>query len=204
MTYSRRVFLVVLGIAGAAALWYLLYRADQGYAPPEDSFSGPPSAASPPPGGPVSTPTSPSAAGANPLAKIPPLPQPVSTPLQPEAAGAANPRDAADASTGAANPTAAPQVAIEAMRSAIQKYGAEFGGNPVGTNAEITSALNGDNPAHAHFLGGLPGQEINSKGELVDPWGTPYFFHQVSGSDMEVRSAGPDRTMWDGDDVIFK
>ena len=90
------------------------------------------------------------------------------------------------------------------MRSVIQKYGATFGGNPVGTNAEITRALNGDNPGHANFLGGIPGTQINSNGELLDPWGTPYFFHQVSGSDMEVHSAGPDRTMWDSDDIILK
>jgi hypothetical protein len=98
----------------------------------------------------------------------------------------------------------APATAVEAVRGAIEKCGAAFGGNPVGTNAEITRALTGNNPTHANFLNGIPGQRIDSSGELVDPWGTPYFFHQLSGRDMEVRSAGPDRIMWTGDDVILK
>jgi hypothetical protein len=103
-----------------------------------------------------------------------------------------------------APPALSGATAVEAVRSAIQKYGAMFGGNPVGTNAEITQALNGNNPSHALFLSGIPGQQINSNGEMVDPWGTPYFFHQLSGSDMEVRSAGPDRKMWTSDDIVIK
>jgi hypothetical protein len=35
---------------------------------------------------------------------------------------------------------------------------------------------------------------------MCDRWGTPYFFHQVSKTEMEIRSAGPDRRMWTGDD----
>lgn len=118
---------------------------------------------------------------------------PGATPLNP-GAGASEP---------GASPTLRAETAVEAIRSAVQKFGATFGGNPVGTNAEITRALNGDNPTHAVFLSGIPGQQINSNGELVDPWGTPYFFHQLSGHDMEVRSAGPDRIMWNGDDIVF-
>jgi hypothetical protein len=45
---------------------------------------------------------------------------------------------------------------------------------------------------------------VNGDGELVDPWGTPYFFHQLSGTDMEIRSAGPDKTMWTDDDLMTK
>jgi hypothetical protein len=45
---------------------------------------------------------------------------------------------------------------------------------------------------------------INGNGELVDVWGTPYFFHQLSGTDTEIHSAGPDRIMWTADDLITK
>jgi hypothetical protein len=121
----------------------------------------------------------------------------------PPGAPGVTPLQAGRPEDGAVTPLAGATVA-EAVRSAAQAYGAAFGGNPVGTNAEITRALNGNNPTHAMFLSGIPGQQINSKGELLDPWGTPYFFHQLSGSDMEVRSAGPDRKMWTSDDIVIK
>ena len=39
-------------------------------------------------------------------------------------------------------------------------------------------------------------------GELVDRWGTPYFFHSVSAEKMEIVSAGPDKELWTDDDVV--
>jgi hypothetical protein len=89
------------------------------------------------------------------------------------------------------------------MRVTIRSYGLMFGGNPVGTNPEITKALSGDNPKQVNFLK-ADGNRVNSNGELVDAWGTPYFFHQISGTEMEIRSAGPDRIMWTLDDLITK
>jgi hypothetical protein len=79
-----------------------------------------------------------------------------------------------------------------------------FGGNPVGINSEITSQLSGDNPKHINFLSAEDGMRVNEKGELVDPWGTPYFFHQLSATDMEIHSAGPDKIMWTSDDIVVK
>ena len=98
----------------------------------------------------------------------------------------------------------APETVLENTRSAIRNYGSMFGGNPVGTNPEITSALNGDNPKEVKFLDPDKGMRINSQGELVDPWGTPFFFHQLSGTEMEIRSAGPDKTMWTADDLVMQ
>ena len=73
--------------------------------------------------------------------------------------------------------------------------------NPVGTNAEITRALRGDNLKQIK-LGVPDGSSLNAEGELVDRWGTPYFFHQLSAQRMEIRSAGPDRQLWTGDDGV--
>jgi hypothetical protein len=75
-------------------------------------------------------------------------------------------------------------------------------GNPTGTNAEITAALAGKNPLR---LALVPADHpaINREGELVDRWGTPFFFHAESATRMEIRSAGPDRKMWTDDDVAF-
>jgi hypothetical protein len=79
-----------------------------------------------------------------------------------------------------------------------------FGGNPVGTNPEITSQLNGNNPGRMSFITAEAGMRINAEGALVDSWGTPYFFHQISGSEMEIHSAGPDHVMWTSDDLVVK
>jgi len=76
------------------------------------------------------------------------------------------------------------------MRIAISQYGSRYGGNPVGINSEITSALNGGNTNGAKFINEESGLRINGRGELVDYWGTPFFFHQLSGTEMEIRSAG--------------
>ena len=77
-----------------------------------------------------------------------------------------------------------------------------FGGNPVGTNPEIARQLSGDNPKHVNFITAEAGMRVNGDGALVDSWGTPYFFHQLSGTDMEIHSAGPDRIMWTADDLV--
>lgn len=78
-----------------------------------------------------------------------------------------------------------------------------FGENPVGTNAEIMKAIMGGNPKNA-MLGPPDGQHVNGNGELLDHWGTPYFFHQLSKDVMEIRSAGADLKMWTRDDLIGK
>lgn len=98
----------------------------------------------------------------------------------------------------------APQSVMENMRSAFRQYAGRFGGNPVGTNPEITAALNGGNSRQARFLNEDDGLRVNSRGELVDSWGTPFFFHQLSAMEMEIHSAGPDRVMWTSDDLVIK
>lgn len=95
-----------------------------------------------------------------------------------------------------------PETAVENMSRAIHQYGQMFGGNPVGTNPEITKQLNGGNPKHINFITAAAGMRVDDSGELVDPWGTPYFFHQISGSDTEIRSAGPDKIMYTADDIV--
>ena len=101
-------------------------------------------------------------------------------------------------------PKLAPEIVLENMRNTIRDFGSRFGGNPVGNNAEITASLNGANPKQVVFIKPDSGLRINGKGELIDAWGTPFFFHQLSRIETEVRSAGPDRVMWTADDLISK
>jgi len=95
-----------------------------------------------------------------------------------------------------------PAIVLESLRHAVHEFGSRFGGNPVGTNPEITRQLSGNNPKQINFLRAEAGMRLNASGELIDPWGTPYFFHQLSGNDMEIHSAGPDGIMWTSDDLV--
>lgn len=97
-----------------------------------------------------------------------------------------------------------PSTVLENMRGAFRQYAARFGGNPVGTNPEITAALNGDNSKQVQFLNSEDGLRVDENGELVDSWGTPFFFHQLSAKEMEIHSAGPDHIMWTDDDLVVK
>jgi hypothetical protein len=84
----------------------------------------------------------------------------------------------------------------------IAYRGAVRSGNPVGENSEITAALKGRNKLSFAFIP-PDNPAINPKGELCDRWGTPYFFHQLSGEKMEIRSAGPDHRLWTADDEVL-
>ena len=92
------------------------------------------------------------------------------------------------------------KIETEKVTRMITAFHTRMGENPVGTNAEITKSLMGGNPVHATFSQDVP--KLNAKGELLDPWGTPYFFHQLSGNEMEIHSAGPDKIMGTADDII--
>ncbi|MDX2186576.1 MAG: hypothetical protein SFV32_06565 [Opitutaceae bacterium] len=73
-------------------------------------------------------------------------------------------------------------------------------GNPVGDNREITLALTGRNALDFAFI--PPGHRaISAGGELHDRWGTPFRLHALSGTRMEVWSAGPDRRFATEDDI---
>ena len=73
-------------------------------------------------------------------------------------------------------------------------------GNPVGTNAEITTALTGKNSLQLDLIP-RDHPAINERGQLCDRWGTPFRFHQLSGTNMQIISAGPDRDFATDDDV---
>jgi hypothetical protein len=90
---------------------------------------------------------------------------------------------------------------LEHVRMMLRDFRTIEGENPVGTNAEITKALMGGNKKGAQLA---VDAKLNGNGEMVDQWGTPYFFHQLSKVEMEIRSAGPDAMMWTPDDLVTK
>ena len=92
---------------------------------------------------------------------------------------------------------------IDNVQFALRDYRSVLGENPIGTNAEITKALLGDNLKQVKIP--VPsGSSVNADGEMCDRWGTPYFFHQLSGKQMEIHSAGPDRKLGTSDDLVVK
>jgi len=98
-------------------------------------------------------------------------------------------------------PNEAPEHDVEIVENLITTYRGIFGTNPPGgLNSEIVAAMLGANPRK---LAIIPPDlaSLNSAGELVDRWGTPFLFHPVSGEIMEVLSAGPDLILWTSDDV---
>jgi len=100
-------------------------------------------------------------------------------------------------------PALPPATVLDKTRVLIHNYHAALGENPVGTNPEIAAALQGKNSKQINFLADS-GLRLNGKGELIDGYGTPFFFHQLSAHEMEIRSAGPDKVMWTADDLITR
>ncbi len=136
----------------------------------------------------------------------PPVPQ-SPQPEQPRAAGG---RDIGNPQVPGSIPRLSPAgflmdsatvIDLDKISLMFRDYRTLAGENPVGTNAEIMKAIMGGNPKGA-MLGPPEGQSLNSNGELIDHWGSPYFFHQLSKDLMEIHSAGPDRRMGNGDDLI--
>ena len=91
---------------------------------------------------------------------------------------------------------------LRVVSEVFAAYRSNFHENPVGTNAEITALLTGRNRLQLALVP-LDHSAINPKGELCDRWGQPFFLHQLSGAQMEIRSSGPDRVMWTDDDVVL-
>jgi hypothetical protein len=76
-------------------------------------------------------------------------------------------------------------------------------GNPIGENMDVTAHLTGTaNPKQPGRVF-PPKHNAIRQGLLVDRWGTPYCFHPINAFKMEIRSAGPDRSLYTSDDVVI-
>jgi len=90
---------------------------------------------------------------------------------------------------------------IQIVLTLCDQFLEKCGGMPVGTNREIVNALTGNNPARLAFIP-RDHPAINGAGEIVDRWGTPFFFHNVARDLIGIRSAGPDLEMFTSDDLL--
>ena len=145
----------------------------------------------------------PGAAPATSAPAVPSAPAPSSPPASPYPAPAAGEPSPLAATLNA--PSATIQADLRVVADLLGTFRTNFprSGNPVGTNAEITAALTGQNPLHLVLIPRDHPAINRATGELCDRWGTPFFFHAESGTHMTVVSAGPDRKHHTADDEAF-
>jgi hypothetical protein len=77
----------------------------------------------------------------------------------------------------------------------IQQYKEFTGSYPTGNNIQITKALLGRTEKKVMILS-VRQADINDKGEILDPWGTPLQFY-FSHNEVMIRSAGPNKAWED-------
>ncbi|SPE49984.1 conserved exported hypothetical protein [Verrucomicrobia bacterium] len=76
----------------------------------------------------------------------------------------------------------------------IQQYKEFVGTYPTGNNAAIAKALLGRTERKVLILS-VRKSDMNDKGEILDPWGTPLQFY-FSYNEVLIRSAGPNK-VWE-------
>lgn len=73
---------------------------------------------------------------------------------------------------------------------------------PIGGNEDFSAVLRGENPNHEVFIhAGNP--VFSPQGQLLDRWGSPLIIHPEAWRVLSLRSAGPDRIAYNGDDLVL-
>lgn len=83
----------------------------------------------------------------------------------------------------------------ENLLMGLQQYKEFVGSYPSGNSADISKALFGQTEKKVLILA-VRKSDLNSKGEILDPWGTPYQFY-FSLNAILIRSAGPNKAFED-------
>ena len=76
----------------------------------------------------------------------------------------------------------------------LQQYREFVGSYPTGNNVTIAKALLGRTEKKVLILA-VRKSDMNDKGEILDPWGTPLRFY-FSDNEVMIRSAGPNK-VWE-------
>lgn len=109
---------------------------------------------------------------------------------------------AMELTAGLNQPEKSAQDDLQALAQVLYAYRQAFKENPIGQNEDVTGALLGANDKRIIFL--TKESAPIKEGKLVDRWGSPYWFHPLSGHKMELRSAGPDQDLFTADDVLLE
>jgi hypothetical protein len=81
----------------------------------------------------------------------------------------------------------------------LQQYREFVGSYPTGNNISIAKALLGQTDKKVLILA-IRRADLNDKGEILDPWGTPLQFY-FSHNEVMIRSAGPNK-VWEDSGVL--
>ncbi len=73
---------------------------------------------------------------------------------------------------------------------------------PTFGNKEIVEALSGENRFQDRFIKS-DFSFISKQGEITDRWGNPLVFHFEDAHCPDIRSLGPDKTLWTDDDIVL-
>lgn len=85
---------------------------------------------------------------------------------------------------------------VDALFEAFHKYKQIVGKYPSGSNAEIARAIREGNNEKKLMILAVKDSQLNAKGEIVDPWGTPLKIYFAQ-NEVLIRSAGPNRQFED-------
>ncbi len=80
----------------------------------------------------------------------------------------------------------------------LQQYREFVGSFPTGNNVAIAKAMLGRTEKKVLILA-VRKSDLNDKGEILDPWGTPLRFY-FSDNEVMIRSAGPNK-VWEDSNV---
>ena len=85
---------------------------------------------------------------------------------------------------------------VDQLFEAFHKYKQIVGKYPQGSNSDITKSIReGDNEKHLMIMA-VKDSQLNAKGEIVDPWGTPLKIYFAQ-HEVLIRSAGPNKQFED-------
>lgn len=98
------------------------------------------------------------------------------------------------------HPDTPPERELEIIQDLISQHQRALGPGSFGDNNDVTRALVGDSGDGVW----LPRQSSRIReGQLLDRWGSPYWFHANGEKNLEIRSAGPDKNLFTPDDIIL-
>jgi len=85
---------------------------------------------------------------------------------------------------------------VDQLFEAFHKYKGIVGKYPSGSNSEIAKSIReGNNEKHLMIMA-VRDSQLNAKGEIIDPWGTPLKIYFAQ-NEVLIRSAGPNKQFED-------
>ncbi len=85
---------------------------------------------------------------------------------------------------------------VDQLFEAFHKYKQIVGKYPSGSNAEIAKCIREGNNEKKLMIMAVKDSQLNAKGEIVDPWGTPLKIYFAQ-NEVLIRSAGPNKQFED-------